>query len=52
MDVDCAAEQIISAIRRGDAEIVLTLPAKIAVAVNGVLPGLIARLKRSEPHAA
>jgi short-subunit dehydrogenase len=34
-----AARQIIAACKRGDAEVVLSLPAKLAVLVHGILPG-------------
>jgi short-subunit dehydrogenase len=40
MNADSAARQIISACARGDGEIVLTLPAKLAVALEGICPGL------------
>jgi short-subunit dehydrogenase len=39
-----AARSIVHAIRRGKAEIILSLPAKLAVAVHGLLPGTTARL--------
>ena len=38
---DCA-RQIIGATKRGDAELVVTLPAKIGVAIHGLFPGLTA----------
>jgi short-subunit dehydrogenase len=41
MNADCAARQILSACARGDAEIVLTLPAKLAVALEGISPSLM-----------
>jgi short-subunit dehydrogenase len=41
MNADCAARQIITASARGDAEIVLTLPAKLAVALEGISPSLM-----------
>jgi hypothetical protein len=34
-----AARQIIAACKRGDAEVVLSPPAKLAVLVHGILPG-------------
>lgn len=37
-----AARQILAACKRGDAEVVLTLPAKAAVAFHGLFPGLTA----------
>jgi short-subunit dehydrogenase len=39
-----AARQIIGAVKRGDAEVVLTLPAKLATIVHGLFPGLTADL--------
>jgi short-subunit dehydrogenase len=41
---DRAARRIVAAARRGDAEVILTLPAKIAARVQGVAPGTTARL--------
>src|SRR5262249_45829124 len=35
-----AARQIVSALRHGDAEVILSLPAQIAVRVHGLFPGL------------
>ncbi len=35
-----AARTILRAVRRGDAEVILSLPAKIGVWVHGILPGL------------
>lgn len=43
MDARRAAHQIIEACRYGDAELILTLPAKVAVLVNAVLPGAVAQ---------
>jgi short-subunit dehydrogenase len=40
MNADRAARQIIRAFKRGDAEVVLTLPAKCAAVFHGVFPGL------------
>ncbi|MEP6924874.1 MAG: SDR family NAD(P)-dependent oxidoreductase [Pyrinomonadaceae bacterium] len=40
---DCA-RQIIAATKRGDAELIVTLPAKIGAAVHGLFPGLTADL--------
>lgn len=39
-----AARSIVNAIRRGQAEIILSVPAKLAVAVHGLLPGTTARI--------
>ncbi|HWP43314.1 MAG TPA: SDR family NAD(P)-dependent oxidoreductase [Blastocatellia bacterium] len=39
-----AARQVIAACRRGDAEIVLTVPAKLAALFHGIFPGLTADL--------
>jgi len=39
-----AARSIVKAIRRGQAELILSVPAKLAVAVHGMLPGTTARL--------
>lgn len=44
MDAERAARQIIEASRRGDAEIILSIPAKIAVLFHGLFPGLTADL--------
>lgn len=56
MDAERAARQIVAASRRGAAEVVLSLPAKTAVRVNGVAPasvsrvlGLVARLLPAAP---
>jgi hypothetical protein len=40
MSADQAARQILAACRRGDAEVVLSLPAKFGTTVHGLLPGL------------
>jgi NAD(P)-dependent dehydrogenase (short-subunit alcohol dehydrogenase family) len=37
---DRAARQIIGALKRGDAELVLTVPAKLATILHGLFPGL------------
>lgn len=42
MSAESAARRIVSATKHGDAEIVLTLPAKAAVLFHGVFPGLTA----------
>jgi short-subunit dehydrogenase len=39
-----AAAQILEACRRGDAEVVLTWPAQLAVVLQGILPDLVAGL--------
>jgi NAD(P)-dependent dehydrogenase (short-subunit alcohol dehydrogenase family) len=44
MSVERAARQIVAACRRGDAEVVLSLPAQAAVLFHGVFPGLAADL--------
>ncbi len=40
MDADRAARQILNACRRGDAEVVLSLPAQLGTLLHGVFPGL------------
>ena len=56
MDAERAARQIVAAARRGATEVILSLPAKVAVRVNGVAPasvsrvlGLVARLLPAAP---
>lgn len=44
MSAERAARQIISAMKRGDAEIVLSIQAKAAVLFHGIFPGLTADL--------
>ncbi len=44
MKAERAARQIISACKRGDAEIILSVPAKLAALFHGVFPGLTADL--------
>jgi short-subunit dehydrogenase len=44
MNVDRAARQILSASRRGDAEIILSIPAKLAAKVDALFPELSARV--------
>jgi hypothetical protein len=39
-----AARQVIAACKRGDAEVVLSLPAKVATIVHGLFPGAMADL--------
>lgn len=50
-----AARQIIEACRRGDAEVILTLPARLAVVLNGIAPntmaGVMAATNRVLPAA-
>src|SRR5262249_33828799 len=42
MSAERAARQILTACKRGDAEVVLSLPAKLAATIQGVFPGLTA----------
>jgi NAD(P)-dependent dehydrogenase (short-subunit alcohol dehydrogenase family) len=42
MSAEAAARQIINACKRGDGEVVLSLPAKVAVAVHGLFPSFTA----------
>jgi NAD(P)-dependent dehydrogenase (short-subunit alcohol dehydrogenase family) len=42
MDAELAAKQIVAACRRGDPEIILSLPAQILAAMHGLFPGLTA----------
>jgi NAD(P)-dependent dehydrogenase (short-subunit alcohol dehydrogenase family) len=42
IDARHAARQIIEACRRGDAELVITVPARIATVVNALFPGMMA----------
>lgn len=44
MSASEAARQIIAACKRGDAEVVLSLPAKMAVTLHDLFPGFAARL--------
>jgi NAD(P)-dependent dehydrogenase (short-subunit alcohol dehydrogenase family) len=44
MSAESAARQVLAACKRGDAEIILTLPSKAAVAFHGLFPGLTADL--------
>lgn len=44
IDARRAARQIIAACKHGDAEVVLTLPGKLAVLFHGIFPGLTADL--------
>jgi len=41
MDAERAARQILNACRYGKAEVVLSLPGKLAALVNGIAPGLV-----------
>src|SRR5262249_1311399 len=56
MNADSAARQIIRAMKRGDGELVLTLPAWCAAVFHGVFPGLtcdiLGLLNRFLPDAA
>lgn len=42
MDAERAARKILDACRHGDAEVVLSLPGKLAALVHGIAPGLVA----------
>jgi short-subunit dehydrogenase len=44
MNADRAARQILTACARGDAEVVLTVPAKLAVALEGICPSLMSEV--------
>jgi hypothetical protein len=44
MNAERAALRIVAACRHGDAEVVLTLPAKLAVIFHGLFPGLTSDL--------
>ena len=44
MSAEAAARRIVRACQHGDAELILTLPAQIAVRFHGVFPGLTADL--------
>jgi NAD(P)-dependent dehydrogenase (short-subunit alcohol dehydrogenase family) len=44
INAERAARQILAACRRGDPNFVVSLPAKFAVAVHGLLPGLSSRI--------
>jgi short-subunit dehydrogenase len=44
MSAERAARQIIGALRRGDAEIILTFPARAAAIFHGLFPGLTAEV--------
>jgi short-subunit dehydrogenase len=41
IDVDRAARKIVNALRRGDAEVVISLPAKVASLAHGIAPSLV-----------
>jgi NAD(P)-dependent dehydrogenase (short-subunit alcohol dehydrogenase family) len=43
IDARRAARQVIAACRRGDAELIITLPARLAVLVNAAFPATVAR---------
>jgi NAD(P)-dependent dehydrogenase (short-subunit alcohol dehydrogenase family) len=44
MDAERAARRIVTAARRGEPEIILSLPANLAVRVHGLFPGLVTDL--------
>lgn len=44
IDADRAAMQIVDACRRGDAELIISMPAKLAVRFRGLFPGLTSDL--------
>ena len=44
MSAESAARQIIGVCKRGDAEVVLSLPAKLTVILHDLFPGLTAEL--------
>jgi short-subunit dehydrogenase len=44
MDAQRAARQIVAACKRGSAEVILSLPAQLAVTFNGLFPGLTANI--------
>jgi hypothetical protein len=46
IDARRAAHQVVEACRRGDPELVITMPARVAVLVNAAFPGLMARAMR------
>jgi NAD(P)-dependent dehydrogenase (short-subunit alcohol dehydrogenase family) len=46
MDAERAAQQIVAAARRGDAEVILSAPARIVARLSGLFPGLTAEVLR------
>lgn len=50
MPAEHAARAIVSAVKRGDAEIILSLPAKLAVRLHGVFPGTMLNLLGAVNH--
>jgi NAD(P)-dependent dehydrogenase (short-subunit alcohol dehydrogenase family) len=44
MDAERAARQIVAAIRRRDAEVILSMPAKLLATFHGVLPGVTSKI--------
>lgn len=44
MDAERAARQIVQAVKRGDAEIILSLPAKLLAMFHGLFPGTTVRI--------
>lgn len=47
MDAGRAADKILDSLRHGDAALTLTLPAKLAAAVDGVAPGLTGQIMKA-----
>jgi NAD(P)-dependent dehydrogenase (short-subunit alcohol dehydrogenase family) len=43
MNAECAARKVLDACARGDAEVVLGIPAKVAVAIQGMCPNLMSK---------
>ncbi len=50
MPAEQAAREIVNAVKRGDAEIILSLPAKIATRLHGLFPGTVANLAGAVNH--
>jgi hypothetical protein len=44
MDAERAARRVVAAARRGEAEVILSLPANVAVRAHGLFPGLVTDL--------
>jgi hypothetical protein len=44
MDAERAARRIVLAMKRGESEVTLTLPAKIGARMNGIFPGLTSQV--------
>jgi hypothetical protein len=55
MDAERAARRIVAAMQRGRTEVILTVPAKVAVRVHGLMPATTTRVlglvNRLLPHA-